>query len=249
MVIAADIYVVFYILLFLIFEIFFFKMYLLEAKNLSKTYKEVNEEHLIFQNLNLTISTGESILLLGNSGCGKSTLLQILGLIQKPTSGEIFIEEANCSEINEKQKNELLKQKIGFIYQFHYLFNDFTALENLIIPQLIKHIDRTKAEQNALEMLEKLKMSHRKNAMPFELSGGERQRVAIARAIIKQPKLILADEPTGNLDNDMSNFVVDEMLKMVKDENIALLMVSHNREFSKKFDRTYELSSNGLIEK
>ena len=231
------------------FEIFFFKMYLLEAKNLSKTYKEANESHLIFQNLNLTISTGESILLLGNSGCGKSTLLQILGLIQQPTGGEIFIEETNCREINEKQKNELLKQKIGFIYQFHYLFNDFTALENLIIPQLIKHIDRAKAEQNALEMLEKLKMSHRKNAMPFELSGGERQRVAIARAIIKQPKLILADEQTGNLDNDMSNFVVDEMLKMVKDENIALLMVSHNREFSKKFDRTYELSSNGLIEK
>ena len=226
-------------------------MHVLEVKDLSKAYKEVNKEHLIFQNINLVINEGESVLLLGNSGCGKSTLLQILGLIQESTSGKIFVEGRDCGyeEITEKQRNKILKEKIGFIYQFHYLFNDFTALENLVIPQLVKGIDNKTAERKALEMLEKLKMQHRKDAMPFELSGGERQRVAIARAIIKQPKLILADEPTGNLDNDMSNFVVDEMLNMVKNENIALLMVSHNREFAKKFNKTYELSASGLISK
>lgn len=221
-------------------------MYLLEVKNLTKIYKEAKHEYVIFQNLNLTIKNGESILLLGNSGCGKSTLLQILGLIQKQTEGEIIFDGLNTSNINEKQKNILLKEKIGFIYQFHYLFNDFTAIENLIIPQLIKGVDKKTAELEAIKMLQILKMEHRKNAMPFELSGGERQRIAIARAIIKQPKLILADEPTGNLDNDMSNLVVDEMLKMVNKNNIAIIMVSHNNEFKKKFATTYNLSKNGL---
>jgi len=221
-------------------------MYLLEVKNIAKIYKEAKHEYVIFQNLDLTVKNSESILLLGNSGCGKSTLLQILGLIQKQTKGEIIFDGLNTSNINEKQKNILLKEKIGFIYQFHYLFNDFTAIENLIIPQLIKGIDKKTAELEATKMLQMLKMEHRKNAMPFELSGGERQRIAIARAIIKQPKLILADEPTGNLDNDMSNLVVDEMLKMVNKNNIAIIMVSHNYEIKKKFTTTYNLSKNGL---
>lgn len=223
-------------------------MQILEARNLSKIYKDAYQEHIVFQNVNLLINRSESVLLLGNSGCGKSTLLQILGLIQKPTSGEIFIEKKNCSsgKINEKETNLLLSQDIGFIYQFHYLLNDFTAMENLIIPQLINHIDKRTAKKKANEMLQKLKMEHRKNAMPYELSGGERQRIAIARAIIKQPKIIFADEPTGNLDNEMSNFVVDEMLNLVKMNKIALLMVTHNVDFLKKFDYTYRLLRDGL---
>ena len=223
-------------------------MSLLEVKNLTKTYKDAGKERVIFQNLNLTVNNGESVLLLGNSGCGKSTLLQIIGLIQLPTNGEIYIDGTKCTNhnISEKQKNELLKSDIGFIYQFHYLFNDFTAFENLIIPQIIKKVNIKTAKQRAIEILQLLKMEHRKNAMPFELSGGERQRIAIARAIIKQPKIILADEPTGNLDNDMSDIVVEEMLNIVKKENIALIMVSHNREFSSKFNTTYRLSQNGL---
>ena len=213
----------------------------LEVKNLSKIYENKNEKHVVFQNLNLTIKDGESVLLLGNSGCGKSTLLQILGLIQKPTNGEIIFDGLNVNNISEKEKNTFLKENIGFIYQFHYLFNDFTALENLVIPQIIKNIDKKTAELKAMEILKKLKIEHRKDAMPFELSGGERQRVAIARAIIKQPKLILADEPTGNLDNDMSVFVVDEMLNLVKNNNITIIMATHNHEFIKKFDKTYNL--------
>lgn len=146
----------------------------------------------------------------------------------------------------EAKKNAIMRDKIGFIYQFHYLFNDFTALENLIIPQIIQNVDRQVAEKNALKMLKKLNLEHRKDAMPYELSGGERQRIAIARAIVKKPMLILADEPTGNLDNDMSNLVVNEMINMVKEDNIALLMVTHNHDFKKYFDRSYELFSNGL---
>ena len=224
-------------------------MSIIVVENLKKTYKDANKEHLIFENINLKIQDNEGVLLLGNSGCGKSTLLQIIGLIQAPTSGDIIIDGINCStNIDEKLKNTILKEKIGFIYQFHYLFNDFTAIENLIIPLLAKKVSKKDAEKNALKMLRMLKMEHRKDAMPFELSGGERQRVAIARAIIKKPKLILADEPTGNLDNDMSNFVVDEMLDLVKKENIALIMVSHNRDFKQKFDKTYELSLQGLTQ-
>ena len=186
-------------------------------------------------------------MLIGNSGCGKSTFLQIAGLIQKQTSGDILIDDKSTKNITDNKKNELLKEKIGFIYQFHYLFNDFTAIENLVIPQLIKGIDKKKAEQEANRLLKILKLEHRSNAMPNELSGGERQRIAIARAIIKKPILILADEPTGNLDPEMSNFVVEEMLNIVKQEKIALLMVSHCRDFINKFDNTYSLEQNGLV--
>lgn len=221
----------------------------LDVINLSKTYIDAGKERTIFENVNIKMSEGESALLLGNSGCGKSTLLQIVGLIQDAKSGSIYIDGEDCSlnKIDKQKKNKILKHKIGFIYQFHYLFNDFTAMENLVIPQLASNIDKKQAEQNAIEMLDKLKILHRKDALPSELSGGERQRIAIARAIIKKPKLILADEPTGNLDNDMSNFVVDEMLRLVKEQKIALLMVSHNRLFSEKFDKTYELKQNGLL--
>lgn len=218
-------------------------MPIFEAKHISKAYKEGNKYRQVLTDINLIIEEGEGVLLLGNSGCGKSTFLQIAGLVQRPTNGEIFIENTNCTtSFSEKQKNIFLKQKIGFIYQFHYLFNDFTAEENLIIPQLICGIDKKTAKQNAEQMLTKLSISHRANAMPNELSGGEKQRIAIARAIIKQPKIILADEPTGNLDNDTSNIVVNEMLSMVKQNNIALLMVSHCLDYKSKFDNVYRLN-------
>ncbi len=274
-------------------------MSLIEVKNISKVYLDVNKEYKIFSNISLGIDRGESVLLLGNSGCGKSTLLQIIGLIQNQTSGEVIIDgesfsiegsldskketskvkkakRRRCKYSNfddianyrdddrtiyrnyrdgvclsgkkniENKRNALMRDKIGFIYQFHYLFNDFTALENLVIPQMIRKVDRDIAEENALRILKELNIEHRKDAMPYELSGGERQRVAIARAIIKKPMLILADEPTGNLDNDMSNFVVNEMTDLVREHNISLLMVTHNHDFRKHFDKSYELSSCGL---
>ena len=222
-------------------------MSVFEAKKITKEYNDANNKHTIFKNIDLKIENGESVLLIGNSGCGKSTFLQIAGLIQKQTSGDILIDDKSTKNITDNKKNELLKEKIGFIYQFHYLFNDFTAIENLVIPQLIKGIDKKKAEQEANRLLKILKLEHRANAMPNELSGGERQRIAIARAIIKKPILILADEPTGNLDPEMSNFVVEEMLNIVKQEKIALLMVSHCRDFINKFDNTYSLEQNGLV--
>lgn len=222
-------------------------MSVFEAKKITKEYNDANNKHTIFKNIDLKIENGESVLLIGNSGCGKSTFLQIAGLIQKQTSGDILIDDKSTKNITDNKKNELLKEKIGFIYQFHYLFNDFTAIENLVIPQLIKGIDKKKAEQEANRLLKILKLEHRANAMPNELSGGERQRIAIARAIIKKPILILADEPTGNLDPEMSNFVVEEMLNIVRQEKIALLMVSHCRDFINKFDNTYSLEQNGLV--
>ena len=220
----------------------------LEAKHITKKYIDGDTRHDVLIDVNLQIERGKSALLLGNSGCGKSTFLQIAGLIQEPTSGEIWIDEQNATKMSPDKRNQLLRKKIGFIYQFHYLFNDFTAKENLIIPQLICNVSRKKAENRAMEMLDMLKMSHRAEAMPNELSGGERQRIAIARAIIKKPLIILADEPTGNLDNEMSAFVVNEMLELVKKNNIALLMVSHSHDFNDRFDDVYEVKG-GMLER
>ena len=221
----------------------------LEAKHKKKKYIDGDTSHDVLVDVNLQIERGKSALLLGNSGCGKSTFLQIAGLIQEPTSGEIWIDEQNATKMSPDKRNQLLRKKIGFIYQFHYLFNDFTAKENLIIPQLICNVSRKKAENRAMEMLDMLKMSHRAEAMPNELSGGERQRIAIARAIIKKPLIILADEPTGNLDNEMSAFVVNEMLELVKKNNIALLMVSHSHDFNDRFDNVYEVKGGRLERK
>ncbi len=225
----------------------FFLSSVLALKNISKSYADAGKERIIFENLNLEINKGESVLLLGNSGCGKSTLLQIAGLLQG-CDGEVFIDGECCDirKMKDRKKNKILSSKVGFIYQFHYLFSDFSVMENLVIPQMVNGVGKKKAEKNASEILEKMKIIHRKDAMPDELSGGEKQRVAIARAIVKKPILILADEPTGNLDNDMSELVVDEMLNMVKNDKIALLMVSHNRGFISKFDKAFELGLEGL---
>lgn len=224
-------------------------MLVFETRNLTKVYKDTSGENIIFNDINLSVEKGKSVLIIGNSGCGKSTFLQISGLLQKPTEGQIVIDgEVFDKQSSEKKINNVLQKKIGFIQQFHYLFNDFTAKENLVIPQIIAGTERKRAELEAESMLKKLSLFHRKDAMPNELSGGERQRVAVARAIIKKPLLILADEPTGNLDNDMSNFVVDELLKMVKELNISLIMVSHCLDFKKKFDRTVKLVNKQLVE-
>ena len=224
-------------------------MPVLETRSLTKVYKDASGDNVVFKDINLSVKNGESVLIIGNSGCGKSTFLQISGLLQKPTEGQVIIDgDVFDKRSSEKKINNVLQKKVGFIQQFHYLFNDFTAKENLVIPQIIAGIDRKKAELEADKMLKKLSLFHRKDAMPNELSGGERQRVAVARAIIKKPLLILADEPTGNLDNDMSNFVVDEMLKMVKELKISLVMVSHCLDFKKKFDRIVKLTNRQLIE-
>ena len=221
----------------------------LEARKITKKYIDGDKSHNVLMDVNLQIERGKSALLLGNSGCGKSTFLQIAGLIQEPTSGEIWIDGQDATKMSVNKRNLLLREKIGFIYQFHYLFNDFTAKENLIIPQLICNVDKKTAEKNeknADNMLKMLGLSHRAGAMPNQLSGGERQRIAIARAIIKKPLIILADEPTGNLDNEMSAFVVNEMLELVKKNNIALLMVSHSHDFNDRFDDIYQIE-NGCL--
>lgn len=223
-------------------------MFVLETKKLSKTFNTSNEKHNVLQDIDFQLEAGKSALLLGNSGCGKSTFLQIVGLLQEATSGEIFIDGQDCSNLNEAKRNKILINKIGFVYQFHYLFNDFTAIENLIIPQLTVGVKYKIAKKKAEEMLKKLNLSSRANAMPNELSGGERQRIAIARAIIKNPRLILADEPTGNLDDEMSDKVINEMLEMVKNQGISLLVVTHNRSFIEKFDVAYEIHNKNITQ-
>lgn len=200
----------------------------------------------VLNNANFSLSKGESVALIGPSGCGKSTLLQIAALLETPTSGEIIINGKNALKLSDNEKTKLRRENLGFVYQFHNLLPEFTALENVIIPQSIKGIEKSEAKRISKELLEQVELSHRISHFPKTLSGGEQQRVAIARALATKPKLIIADEPTGNLDPDTSEIVFDLFLKLIRENNTALFMATHNIELARKLNRTISIS-NGII--
>lgn len=210
----------------------------LEVKNITKIYKKEKEQSLvIFKNSSLEVSYGETISIVGSSGCGKTTLLQVCGLLDNIDDGQIIINSVIASEATIKEKTRIRKENIGFVYQMHHLFPEFNALENVMLPLLVNNNDKKIAKEKAENLLETLGLYNRVNHMPSELSGGERQRVAIARAIICEPKLILADEPTGNLDNENSEKILNFLLDTVKKFNLSLLIVTHNIDIAKRTDR------------
>ena len=199
-----------------------------ELKNISKEYRTKAETINVLKNINLKLNQGDFVSIQGKSGSGKTTLLNIIGLLDTPTSGEIKFDNNNINYSNEKIKNIIRNKKIGFVFQFHYLLNEFTALENVMIPALIDtKLNKIQLRSKAKELLELVELGHRIDHKPLELSGGEKQRVAIARALINDPNIILADEPTGNLD-DFNADVVWNLLKGANEQlGITVVVVTH----------------------
>lgn len=221
---------------------------ILSLKNISHIYDQENHKLKVLSNINIVIKKGEMVSLIGPSGSGKSTLLNIAGLLEKPSIGSVFLIGKNCKNINEEAKANLRGSNIGFVFQSHRLFPEFSALENVMLPQLIMGTSKKQAESNSKELLSMLGLEKRFSHRPAKLSGGESQRVAIARAIANSPNLILADEPTGNLDPLSAQNVFDILYKVVKSLNISCLIATHNLVLAKSMDRCLFLENGAIKE-
>ncbi len=193
------------------------------------------------------ISFGEMVALVAPSGAGKSTLLHIAGLLERPDSGEVVICGQACSNLSDEQRTMLRRQRIGFVYQFHHLLPEFSALENIAMPQIISGIPGIKAKDRAWELISRVGLKDRAAHRPAKLSGGEQQRVAIARALANQPRLLIADEPTGNLDQETAEYVFDLLVELANDNEMAVLVATHNHKLASLMDRTLTLN-NGVLE-
>lgn len=220
---------------------------LLTVRNLNKHFFQGVNKLQILNNVNLRLYSGEITALIGPSGSGKSTLLQILGLLDAPTSGQIMIGERDSSRLADRERTKLRNGYIGFVYQFHHLLPEFTALENVALPQIIAGVKQKEAEEKAADLLEQLGLDHRLKHRPATLSGGEQQRVAIARALINDPYLLFADEPTGNLDPETSAEVFEILLKQVRNRGIGALIATHNMTLASEMDRILEVKSGRVL--
>lgn len=200
----------------------------------------------VFADVNLTLLEGEMVGLFSPSGAGKTTLLQIAGLLDSPTSGKIFINGRDTNFLSNKDKTIVRNKEIGFVYQFHNLLPEFSALENVCIPQWCMGVKRGDAEEKGRKLLDQVGLAHRENHRPGELSGGEQQRVAFCRALINDPKILLADEPTGNLDPETSKKVFQLLFNLVKEKRLSALIVSHNLEIVQQMDRAVKLHERSL---
>ena len=219
---------------------------LLILKNISHIYNQDLQKIKVLNNINIRVSKGEMISLIGPSGTGKSTLLNIAGLLEKPTFGSINLSGHDCTKLSEENKTILRGSEIGFVFQSHRLFKEFSAFENVMLPQLIMGKSKIDAEKRSKELLSALGLKNRLEFRPAKLSGGEAQRVAIARALANSPSLILADEPTGNLDATSANNVFEILHKLVKSLNISCIFATHNHDLAKLMDRKIILA-NGSI--
>lgn len=222
------------------------KQIVIDCQNVSKSYQDGHLNVDVLHDLNVQIQAGESVSIIGASGSGKSTLLHILGGLDTPTSGKIALMGQDLATLNQAKLGALRNQYLGFVYQFHHLLAEFTALENVMMPLLIGKMKRSEAEEHAAIMLEKVGLSTRMKHRPAELSGGERQRAAIARALVNNPKCLLADEPTGNLDRNNARHVLEMMLQLRHELNTALVVVTHDDELAVRFDRVLTMKDGAL---
>ncbi|MDY4801317.1 MAG: ABC transporter ATP-binding protein [Fusobacterium mortiferum] len=222
---------------------------ILKLENVEKKYSGSVEELHIINNLSFSVEEGEFISILGRSGSGKSTLLNIMGLLDRVDGGKIFIGGQEVDKLSEEERDKIKNQMIGFVFQFHYLLPEFTALENVMLPALLNNFDKKlEMEKRAKELLEKVGLGERENHKPSQLSGGEKQRVAIARALINSPKILLADEPTGNLDEETSEMIFKILKDINKNEKQTIIVVTHSKDLAEISDKQLYLKKGVLVE-
>jgi len=221
----------------------------LRLEGVTRIYKQAGRELMVFRDVSLAMAQGEIVALVGQSGAGKSSLLHIAGLLEAPSSGEVYIEGEAATRLPEKRRTELRRRALGFVYQFHHLLPEFTAEENVAMPRRIAGDSRNESLAEAKRLLALVGLAERVDHRPAQLSGGEQQRVAIARALANRPHVLLADEPTGNLDPKTADGVFEMLISLVRSEGLSALIATHNYELSKKMDRVLMLDKGLLVER
>jgi lipoprotein-releasing system ATP-binding protein len=218
----------------------------LELRSVRRTFKQAGTELRVLDGIDLVLRPGEVIALVGPSGAGKSTLLHVAGLLERPDGGAVLIGGEDCGGLSDGRRTLLRRSEIGFVYQFHHLLPEFSALENVILPQMIAGVGRSRARGKAVELLDRVGLAQRAGHRPARLSGGEQQRVAIVRALANNPKILLADEPTGNLDHATGASVADTLLDLVRRTGLAALIATHNHDLARRLDRVVALEDGKL---
>lgn len=221
---------------------------ILELRSVSRVYRMAKTEVPVLESIDLNIDRGQLVGLVGPSGSGKSTLLHTAGLLERPQSGEVWVNGRNCSDLGDKDRTFVRRSELGFVYQFHHLLPEFTAIDNVATPLFLSGWNRKKARERAAFLLEQLGLADRLNHQPMELSGGEQQRVAIARALSNSPRLLIADEPTGNLDKVTTERVFEQLIKLGREEGLCMLIATHNLELTKHMDAVFTIEDKRLTE-
>lgn len=221
---------------------------LLELKAIDRRYDEGSRKLTILDNADFTMRRGEMVALVAPSGAGKSTLLHTAGLLEWPDAGDVILNGRACGRLSDDERTAIRRNDIGFVYQFHHLLPEFSALENVMMPQLVRGLSKKDASERAMQLLDYMKIGARAEHRPAELSGGEQQRVAIARAVANAPLLLLADEPTGNLDPETASYVFDALEALVRLSGLSALIATHNHELASRMDRRVTLSAGKVVE-
>ncbi|NNG03292.1 MAG: ABC transporter ATP-binding protein [Inquilinus sp.] len=220
----------------------------LALEKVTRSFRQASTRLDVLCGVDLTVQPGEMVALVGPSGAGKSTLLHIAGLLERPSGGSVLIDGTACDGLSDDRRTALRRSTVGFVYQFHHLLPEFSALENVLLPQMIDGRDRRQSTDRANELLALVGLSERLTHRPSQLSGGEQQRVAIVRALANRPKLLLADEPTGNLDHHTADDVFGELVRLVRETGVGALVATHNQELADRMDRILEMRDGLLVE-
>ncbi|MBV8493228.1 MAG: ABC transporter ATP-binding protein [Alphaproteobacteria bacterium] len=218
----------------------------LELRGVRKVFRQAGVELAVLAGIDLALASGEIVALVGPSGAGKSTLLHVAGLLERPDGGAVLIEGRDCGALSDEHRTMLRRRALGFVYQFHHLLPEFSAVENVMLPQMISGVSRAEARRKAEALLGRVGLAERLTHRPARLSGGEQQRVAIVRALANDPKILLADEPTGNLDHTTAEGVIETLIDIVRAHGVAALIATHNLELAARLDRTVTLEEGRL---
>lgn len=221
---------------------------ILQLENVTRSFRQGEKEVVVLRGVDAVLWPGQAVALVGPSGAGKSTLLHITGLLESPSTGRVLINGRDCATMTEAERTRLRRKEIGFVYQFHQLLPEFSALENVVIPQLILGKSRKVAEAHARDLLAGVGLAQRADHRPAELSGGEQQRTAICRGLANSPRLLLADEPTGNLDPHTSDHVFVQLVDVIRRQGVAALIATHNMELAARMDRVLQVHEGQLVE-